>query len=90
MMRKRNGLITRYVAGTMALMLLMAAEELNAQKSNVPFFPEGSYAPGIPAPENVLGFSIGEKPVRYNEAVRYSTNVLASKFQRKNFISSRV
>jgi len=36
-----------------------------------PFFPEGTYDPGVPSPESIVGFPIGSKSCHYQEAVSY-------------------
>lgn len=60
------------------ILLLPPTARVSAQE-NPPFFPDGVYvptslpgqAPGIPTPDEVLGFPLGERPVRYHEAVNY-------------------
>jgi len=42
------------------------------------FFPGGTYDEAVPAPAEVLGFEIGERPVRYHEMVQYLEAVAAS------------
>lgn len=37
----------------------------------IPFAPGATYNPDIPTPESVLGFEIGSRPVRYDEATDY-------------------
>lgn len=43
-----------------------------------PFFPDGTYDPKIPKPEDVLGFVMGARPARYEEMVKY-ISILADK-----------
>jgi hypothetical protein len=46
-----------------------------AENSNysydIPFFPDGTYDPSIPVPDDVLGFPVGARPVRYDEVANY-------------------
>jgi len=44
---------------------------LHTQPDDFKFFGSISYNVNIPTPKSVLGFSIGEKPTRYDEAIRY-------------------
>ena len=37
----------------------------------IPFYPNGAYDPAVPSPDDVLGFPLGSRPVRYDEAVGY-------------------
>jgi hypothetical protein len=45
--------------------------EKSAESYTEPFFPEGTYDPNVPTPENILGFPIGSKPCHYQEVVSY-------------------
>jgi hypothetical protein len=49
---------------------------LLAQDQSHQFFDNGVYKTNIPKPEDIIGFPIGEKPVRYSEALKY-LNILA-------------
>ncbi|MBN2416977.1 hypothetical protein JXO52_14125 [bacterium] len=55
-------------------MLLVPAVSTTAQ-----IMPEDAFyhierpAPGIPSPESVLGFSLGDRPVRYDDILNYAT-----------------
>jgi len=42
-----------------------------SQEYTTPFYPDGTYESGIPSPEEVLGFPVGERPALYEEVVRY-------------------
>lgn len=42
---------------------------LNGQQK--PFFPDGDYNKDVPTPEKILGFQIGERPIRHHEAILY-------------------
>ncbi|MBN1292307.1 MAG: hypothetical protein JXB48_10755, partial [Candidatus Latescibacteria bacterium] len=53
------------------IILLCHNSIIHSQSYSVPFFPDGTYDKSIPAPLEVLGFPIGEKPVSYEEAVHY-------------------
>ncbi len=63
------------IHGTISLMVgvLFIIASLGAQEASLspPFFPDGTYRADIPTPESVLGFSVGERPARYEEAMRY-------------------
>jgi len=43
----------------------------HAQGEKPEYYPNGTYEANIPPPESVLGFPVGERPARYEEAVRY-------------------
>jgi len=60
---------------------------LYAQPENLPFFPDGKYDSSIPSPDSAIGFSIGEKPVRYTDVYNYF-KMLAEKSPRVIFIES--
>ncbi len=51
---------------------------LSAEIDIEPFFPEGTYDPGIPKPESVLGYPLGSKPVHYEEVITYITTLSAA------------
>ena len=51
--------------------LIMIVQGIHAQESVVPFYKGGTYTSGIPAPEEVIGFPLCERPVKYEEAVLY-------------------
>ncbi len=40
-------------------------------QERVPFFPDGTYNEAIPNPGSFFGFPVGEKPLSYDEVVRY-------------------
>jgi zinc carboxypeptidase len=42
-----------------------------AQTQNEPYFKNGIYDSSIPNPNTIIGFEIGERPVRYSETVEY-------------------
>ncbi|MCE5251754.1 M14 family metallopeptidase [bacterium] len=44
---------------------------IHAQEGKPPFFPDARYASEIPTPAEVIGFLHGDRPARYDEAVRY-------------------
>ncbi|MFC1539504.1 M14 metallopeptidase family protein [Candidatus Latescibacterota bacterium] len=71
MIRKNQNSIAWYMMWFSCTIFIMLSCGLYAQESKIPFYPDGTYTTGIPTPEEILGFSIGEKPVRYEEAVRY-------------------
>jgi hypothetical protein len=49
---------------------MLSFTKFSAQEKE-PFYKNGAYEQGIPSPEAVLGFHPGERPVRYEEVVRY-------------------
>lgn len=56
--------------GTIVLFLFyFFGIEIQAQEK--PFYPNGTYQPEIPSPEQFLGFPLGSRPVRYEEVSRY-------------------
>jgi hypothetical protein len=57
--------------------LFLISSEIHSQSIAVQYYPDGTYEKGIPPPEDVLGFPVGEKPVRYSEVIAY-LNKLAS------------
>ncbi len=56
-----------------------------AQQTSFQFFPGGIFNPAIPAPDKILGFPVGDRPVRYTEAVTYWGN-LANSTQRVRLV----
>ncbi|UCG92007.1 MAG: hypothetical protein JSV97_13285 [candidate division WOR-3 bacterium] len=48
---------------------------LSAEIDVEPFFSEGTYDPGIPKPEGVLGYPLGSTPVHYDEVITYITTL---------------
>ncbi len=71
------------------LFLLVAIIQFQvfAQQDNLSFFPDGEYDNSIPAPDSILGFTVGEKPARYNEVYNYF-KFLAEKSAKVNFVES--
>ena len=49
----------------------IAFDKHHAQESPQPFYPDGTYLEDVPTPDEVLGFPLGQKPARYDEAIRY-------------------
>jgi Zinc carboxypeptidase len=58
---------------------------LMAQQQSLPFFPRGTYQASVPTPESILGFPVGSRPARYEEAVRYLSAVAAKSDRVKLF-----
>ena len=42
-----------------------------SQETKMPFYPKGSYLEEIPTPDEVIGFPLGEKPVRHTHVMDY-------------------
>jgi hypothetical protein len=42
-----------------------------SQERKTPFYPKGTYLDGIPTPDEVIGFPLGEKPVRHAQVIQY-------------------
>jgi hypothetical protein len=59
----------------------MSLKVLHSQEDKMPFYPGGAYLKEIPTPEDVIGFSLGEKPVRHGHVLQYF-KALAEKSQR--------
>jgi hypothetical protein len=53
------------------IFILLIIIALQAQSQNEPYFKNGIYNSSIPNPNEIIGFEIGERPVRYSEAVEY-------------------
>jgi len=53
--------------------IILSFENSLAQEYDKPFFPEQKYDKNVPAPDQVLGLKIGERPLRYREVVQYMT-----------------
>ena len=54
----------------LGLATLFAIANLDAQTEE-PFFKNGTYEPGVPSPDEVLGFPLGQRPARHGEILRY-------------------
>jgi len=66
----------RCLSGVLAVCIIVsfrAPLAVSAEEEPPPFYPDGRYDPSVPAPESVLGFRVGERPVGYGEAVAYFT-----------------
>jgi hypothetical protein len=50
---------------------LLISSHTFAQQQPRPFYPNATYEEDIPTFESVLGFPLGQRPVRYDEAIRY-------------------
>ncbi|MBI5216497.1 MAG: hypothetical protein HY960_12170 [Ignavibacteriae bacterium] len=51
--------------------LMISSNILIAQEHPLPFFPKTAYSEKITSPDEFLGFMLGKRPARYDEAVRY-------------------
>ncbi len=60
---------------------------LSAQQKVTPFYPEGTYDSKIPKPGDIWGFSLGERPSRYDDVVHY-LKVLAEKSARVKLVET--
>jgi hypothetical protein len=60
--------------GWSLLVLVLLCPPADCQE--LPFYAGGTYDASVPTPDSVLGFSVGKRPLRYDEVVRY-LNVLA-------------
>jgi hypothetical protein len=70
--------MNRYAYGTISWYIFLISSftiilfrGIHAQEARIPFYPNGTYDRAIPAPEEVIGFSPGDRPLRYEEAARY-------------------
>lgn len=78
------------ILAILCLMTLNATASLNPSFSKdiyvdtVPFFPNGTYDPAIPHPNEFLQYPIGKFPLRYHELVNY-IKVLADKSDRVKY-----
>ncbi len=67
--------ITWFFYGGLALPATVYSEESSIratpQTHKEPFFPQGTYDPDIPTPEEILGYQIGFKPSHYQEVISY-------------------
>lgn len=61
----------RTIQSVFLFFFILSNPVLFGQQELHPFFHNGTYNETIPSPEAILGFSIGEKPVRYDETVKY-------------------
>lgn len=57
--------------GFVFLYVLMLLFSIALSQEQEPLYKNGTYEQNIPSPEEVLGFSLGERPVRYEEVVKY-------------------
>jgi hypothetical protein len=65
--------------------LSAAGPPLSAQQQPLSFYPQGTYDASVPTPESILGFPVGSRPARYEEAVRYLSAVAAKSDRIKIF-----
>ncbi|MFQ5799055.1 MAG: M14 family zinc carboxypeptidase, partial [Bacteroidota bacterium] len=87
MIRKNCDRTTWIVFWIVCSALIMIFQGVYAQEGKTPFYPNGKYARGIPTPDEVIGFSLGERPVRYDETIRY-LKTLAEKSPRVRLVES--
>lgn len=73
-MRQRS--FTKSILFSISFTLSLPFCILLAQGQSYQFFNNGVYKTRIPEPEDIIGFPIGEKPVRYAETLKY-LNILA-------------
>ena len=66
------------------LFIFSAQSVITGKSAKEPFYPAGIYEPDLLSPEAFLGFSAGERPVGYHEALDYFKN-LSEKSTRVKF-----
>ncbi|MFC1608258.1 M14 family zinc carboxypeptidase [Candidatus Latescibacterota bacterium] len=71
----------------LAALIFSAISPGTVYTSETDFFPDGTYDTSIPTPKEVLGFSAGERPAKYDEVVRYFT-LLAERSPRVRLFES--
>ncbi len=53
------------------MLIIFLAIPIAGQDDELPFYANGSYDEGIPIPDEVIGFPLGQRPVRHHEARAY-------------------
>ena len=71
MLQKINVALTLNLKLLVFISLFLLPSHLFSQQKPQPFYPNGTYKEDIPTFESVLEFSLGERPVRYDEAIHY-------------------
>src|SRR3989339_1487264 len=87
MQRYNINFSANFVFSVIIFITLLITGTINSQINEIPFYPNGIYDEKIPTPASVIGFEIGEKPVRYSDVYLYF-NTLADKSERVRIIES--